>query len=302
MASFTDLPGYLGFTSKGVIAIHANWPAYPEEHGWQLPLLWFSIFPTGTRFNPIDDIDRCVLFLADLKCNKSDKFDESNFHVAVWHEDLLALQSQGYIRGVKSTCHRARETAFRKKLFELGKLYYEVEGEMKELILPPIKDYDCPDRDWPAFPNNSISLTAKGRLAAARVLVEIPRRELKGLGNRVRAALEAQWFDTAVREACVALETELKAEVGGPLYGDRLVEAFAKKIKDSKLFRETFLKTFRIELRAVFKFLRNDFMHNLRKLDEKRCIAILFRVAKVRNSFAAIRDGLNETSRKRTSS
>ena len=83
MNSLKDFPGYLGFTSQGVIAIHADWPAYPEEHGWQLPLLWLSIFPARTKFVAVSDIDRCVLLLADLKCNKSDKFDEKNFHLAV---------------------------------------------------------------------------------------------------------------------------------------------------------------------------------------------------------------------------
>jgi hypothetical protein len=28
-----DHPGYLGLTSEGVIAIHADWPIYPIEHG-----------------------------------------------------------------------------------------------------------------------------------------------------------------------------------------------------------------------------------------------------------------------------
>lgn len=28
-----DHPGYFGMTSRGVIAIHADWPMYPFEHG-----------------------------------------------------------------------------------------------------------------------------------------------------------------------------------------------------------------------------------------------------------------------------
>ena len=81
-----DHPGYLGFTSKWIIAIHADWPAYPEEHGAQPTLFCLTMFPRGTRFLGIDDIDRCCLFLADLKSTKKDDvFDDRNFHVAVWH-------------------------------------------------------------------------------------------------------------------------------------------------------------------------------------------------------------------------
>lgn len=59
-----DHPGYLGFTSAGVVAIHADWPVYPVEHGWLVALASLGSFPDGTAFSPLDDIDRCLLFLA----------------------------------------------------------------------------------------------------------------------------------------------------------------------------------------------------------------------------------------------
>ena len=211
MNSLKDFPGYLGFTSQGVIAIHADWPAYPEEHGWQLPLLWLSIFPARTKFVAVDDIDRCVLFLADLKCNKPDKFDEKNFHLAVWHEDLLELQAKGFVRGVRAASHRKWEKVFRKKLFAHGKLYYKgPDGNLKEFVPRPIEEWDCHDRDWPIFQDDSITLTSNGRMAALELLKATPRRELRPLGKRVMAALDAELFDTAIREACVTLETDLR--------------------------------------------------------------------------------------------
>ena len=45
-----DHPGFFGITSQGVIAIHADWPMYPEEHGADLALLWLTALPQGTRF------------------------------------------------------------------------------------------------------------------------------------------------------------------------------------------------------------------------------------------------------------
>jgi len=99
-----DSQGFFGITSQGVIAIHADWPIYPEEHGVELALLWLTAFPQETRFKPIDDIDRCILLMADMKgSNKADTFDKRNLHVAVWHEDLLDLQERGFINGAHST-------------------------------------------------------------------------------------------------------------------------------------------------------------------------------------------------------
>ena len=90
-----DHPGFFGMTSKGVIHIHADWPVYPEEHGANLVLFWLTAFPNGTAFKSIDDIDRCSLFLADVKySNRANQSDERNFHVAVWHDDLLSLRKK----------------------------------------------------------------------------------------------------------------------------------------------------------------------------------------------------------------
>jgi hypothetical protein len=57
--------GYLGYWHRGeyVVAIHADWPAYPGP-GAVNALYDMCQFPHGTVFTPIDDIDRCVLFVA----------------------------------------------------------------------------------------------------------------------------------------------------------------------------------------------------------------------------------------------
>ena len=73
----SDFPGYLGWTSQGVIAIHADWPAYPAEHGWGAALASFGMFPEGTQFARIDDIDQCLLFIAPAYSRSPDEFDAS---------------------------------------------------------------------------------------------------------------------------------------------------------------------------------------------------------------------------------
>jgi len=73
---------------------------YPEEHGAELALLWLTAFPNGTSFKKIDDIDQCLLLIADVRGSNQNPFSERHFHVAIWHEDLRELHRQGLINGV----------------------------------------------------------------------------------------------------------------------------------------------------------------------------------------------------------
>jgi len=110
--SLQDHRGFFGITSQGAIAIHADWPMYPEEHGADLALAWLTALPNGTAFERIDDIDRCSLLLANVKCSdQADPFDGRNFHVAVWHEDLLQLRTSGFVDGVSPVSERRWEEA-----------------------------------------------------------------------------------------------------------------------------------------------------------------------------------------------
>ena len=66
---------------------HADWPVYPSGQGWESALRSLAAFPLSTRFRQIDEIDRCLLFVAvgEEKCLKpqDDLFDSRWFHVAV---------------------------------------------------------------------------------------------------------------------------------------------------------------------------------------------------------------------------
>ncbi|WP_262391881.1 hypothetical protein [Nocardiopsis sp. CNR-923] len=92
--------GYGGSSGTLTLAIHADWPAYPCAPGGLHGLFDLAQFPEGTLFDPIDDIDRCVLFVAYKYDPKKpdrpkDPFSVDAYQVAIWHEDLLSLQEQG---------------------------------------------------------------------------------------------------------------------------------------------------------------------------------------------------------------
>src|SRR3954464_4375134 len=89
--------GYGGSSGTFILGIHANWPAYPCTPGGLHGLFDLAQFPEGTLFDPIDDIDRCTLFVAyKIDSKKPDRpkdpFSVDAYQVAIWHEDLLSLQ------------------------------------------------------------------------------------------------------------------------------------------------------------------------------------------------------------------
>jgi hypothetical protein len=51
-------PGFLGYRSSGVVAIHADWPMYAAQHDWPTAPIGLGSFPTGTTFSLLDDIDQ----------------------------------------------------------------------------------------------------------------------------------------------------------------------------------------------------------------------------------------------------
>lgn len=275
-----DHPGFFGMTSQGVIAIHADWPIYPEEHGADLALLWLTAFPLGTRFKCIDDIDRCNLFMADVKCsNKADLFDKRNLHVAIWHEDLLDLRSRGFVDGVSAVSER-RWMEIKRTQLPPGPLSIKLhDGTVQEILLPSLAEFDNNVFSWPEFLSD-LAVTAAGRSHVASLLSNLSD-DLAILGDRIQPLLELHFFDTAVREACVGLEHRIKTWLNSDRWGDSLVEEFVLRLREEGDHPNTHIQVLRGQLRTAFKFIRNDFMHNLVNVDETQCRAFLFWLARV---------------------
>ncbi len=94
MGGLFDHPGYLGLTSLGVIAIHADWPVYPAEHGSEVALRTLGQFPRDNSLSVVDSIDQCFLLRLDTPRDMKDPF-----YCAIWHKDALELLTAGFIRG-----------------------------------------------------------------------------------------------------------------------------------------------------------------------------------------------------------
>jgi hypothetical protein len=283
-------PGNLGAARGSLLTIHhADWPAYPQGDDFYTPLLQLTAFPPGTEFLVVDDIDQSFLVVADVKGKKlDDPHDQKHFHVAIWYEDLRELHQRGLIEGVELVSEqRWQEEHWRRVKQDvpdgatLG--YLGTDGEFIPVKEPDFAEYDDEQGGYVISTDCRLRITNSGR----RVLLTELRKEWTdlhvGVGERVAHLFNLAYYDTAIREACVQLEDEIKKYVSLDLWGNPLAEKFVTKLREEKKLLESYLRTFRQELRTVFKFIRNDFMHNLREADEAAAYAMLFRIARVRS-------------------
>ena len=220
------------------------------------------MFPQGTTFAALDDIDRCILFLAQGQSDAEvEPLDERNFHVAAWHEDLLDLADRYLLQGI----HRITELTWRinhdRALAGLDpvrssaegmakgapKFFYELpDGTFREAPSPSADKYDDDELDW-ATTDKVVTLTDVGW----RTLDEFLGGRLEitpALASRVQPMLARGHYDTVIRDIGAALETSMRSYVGSRSYGTRLIEEFISHLRASGRFIDAQLKILRIEL------------------------------------------------------
>lgn len=291
-------PGYFGMTSRGVVAIHADWPAYPIEHGWQIAVLTLGAFPQGTEFKQVDDIDGCSLMLAQGYGDYSDPYDERAFHVAIWHEDLLEACDIGLIEGPERLTEREHEERKREKLRQeimraqekaghslvpgdpLDLLGYMKDGEFVRFELPPLDSFDGDEeefvyRSWLGIDSlGCVRLTETGWSSLDELwpsVTSVP----ECAQSRVEPILQSGHFDTALRELGVIIESRIREIVGSKNFGQKLIDEFIGHLYSSDLFLNSDLKVLRANLRTSFKFVRNEFAHNVVDLERRRGCALV---------------------------
>ena len=271
-------PGYLGLTSDGVVLIHADWPTYGVTHGWEHSLVRLGMFPRKTVFTGIDDVDQCVLFLVGDPRAVKDKWSERHFHVAGWHEDLLELMRLGYVSG--NTLTASGWSALRaKELFEFTQTL--LGGAAADVPRPSAADFsDAEALHGLAF-DDGLVVSDPGWDALERLLFNEKHRIADEILARIRGVMSLGQYDTAIREACVLIESRIRAAIGSQSYGQTLINEYFAKLGATGRVLPAWLKVIRSEFRALFRFVRNDYMHNLRTISETQCYAILCQTSSV---------------------
>jgi hypothetical protein len=269
------------FYEGGFELIHADWPIYPTGHGARLALESFGNFQRGTKFTRIDDIDQCDLFVANLSQNTNDPLNYQHYHVAIWHEDLVALHQNGWISGMQFLT-----------VYESALIYYEriksdpsfwIDGKLT-LPKPQREVFDDPDKLELQFVDEiSISEVGFQELLDFSSPRRSPFHAL--LESHIFPLMEIGYYDTAVREGCLLVECKLRKITGTDLYGQTLINSFLKQWKESEGGNtSTSWKILRGELRTLFKFLRNHYVHNLVALNQDHTYAILAQISRVLNA------------------
>jgi hypothetical protein len=293
------VPGQLGHVSAGEWeAIHADWPAYPGDKSWEVALLRFGDFPTGTQFTCLDIIDQCALMVAEVGIRELDRFDERHIHVAVRLSELIDLDERGLITGVEFDSELTPEQMHLKRT--LGPDAYDrvmsgrevigtmIDGQFRPTPLPvgdPLDDEW--EEDWnedprtpehvAIFEGTTLQLTEAAQPEIEHVgksMLNIPA----SVQNRIPVFLSAQLFDTAVRDLGATLETRMRQVTGTTAYGHSLIDQYIQLLLDDGSYLPARLRSLRQELRAIFKFVRNEFAHGLHDIAPSRGYALVSRM------------------------
>jgi hypothetical protein len=307
MSSLFDHPGYLGY--GGVLAIHADWPAYPFSMEWESALLNFGQFPIGTRFFKIDDIDMCVLFLTrDPSGVKDNIYSPKYFHLAAWHESLNTLQENGFITGIlPSSQYEWELEKFKRMVEEVG---YETnkDGDIivtrdrnGELVTSIIKKPHPDDYEREGFARieGHVTLTSAGIQEIERMSKNL--RISEDIWSHSSPFITIRKYDTAIRETVLFIETRIRKLFSSakknekPLHGAPLVDAHIAMIEQKFGNNRAWIKNYKNEIRSLFSFTRNDFMHNFKDLEEAQTKVILARIDGIYQQYLDLERGLTKS-------
>lgn len=294
-------PGFLGY--GGIIAIHADWPIYPRGIGWEFALASLGNFTKNTNFYQIDDIDCCKLFISENPNGFKDPFNYKYYHIAIWDEDLITLKQKGYITGVLELSDFEYDM---KKFEEVKSLlrggYVEDadgnidipllndKGEVhiskyyKPLSVEDEEDVYCNRVNIPEF----VKLTDVGfeKMKELAAIVEISPK----LSELTEPFVNISRYDTAIREASLFIETEIKNYHNkSNLYGQKLVNYHIDEVvRCNDNFFSSAIKSYRGELRTIFKFVRNDFAHNFKTITQEQFKFLLNRIDSVYREYCEV--------------
>lgn len=173
-----------------------------------------------------------------------------------------------------------------------GLLWQQADGALEPVPPPELEDADDFGPSKRVVIDDAVSMTRSGHAALIEVLTADQTHIPEELLCRANPAIQAGLYDTAVRDACILLESCMREVMNTNDFGATLIDRFFTRVLDSEQHPSAHLKTLRVEVRSLFKFIRNDFAHNFRVLSEAQCSALLSRISFVYNDVSAIAHSL----------
>jgi hypothetical protein len=108
---------------------------------------------------------------------------------------------------------------------------------------------------------------------------------------RLEIILGRQLYDTALRELGVMLESRMREHVGSTAFGAKLVDEFVENLTESGSYLNSYVKVLRVSLRTAFKFIRNEFAHNLVDLPKSRAVILIGQMSALLEDVSELVDG-----------
>ncbi len=261
-------------------------------------MLRLGDFPLGTEFQCISVIDQCALFVTQIDKKEPDLFSEKHMHVAIRLTELLEMDERGLVNGVviETEMSPAQVHAKRSQGPELWartqageKVYIQLaNGQMVPVELDRDEEWTEDDRAFALMSPRSTELVGmyEGTLisltsAAGPEIERLTREALEippSLQDRITVQLNAGLFDSVIRDLGAALETRMRVVTGSQGFGKNLIEQYIKALQKNQDDLPAHIKSLRQELRSIFKFIRNEFAHNLVELEPSRGYAFISRL------------------------
>ena len=144
---------------------------------------------------------------------------------------------------------------------------------------PNLDEIDDSIQCFADIADDGMTLTESGYKVLQRLLIKNQELLDSELLKRIEPIIKINYYDTAVREACLLLETRVRTLTGTALFGNNLVEHYYLRLVQSNMYTGASLKIIRTDLRSIFKFIRNEHAHNISNISFDQCIAILVRVS-----------------------
>jgi len=297
----------------GLMHVADTSPIFPIGEGWDIALRTLSNFPFGTKLYELEEICRLKLLInLPQKSWGKDPYNEKNYHCAVWDNELIELKRKGLINGVTEANEwEWRINNFKKitKPYPKSKYpmfynenndfigFYREDSKFINIIENPEKSFileyfggEISDEDFFevaeeynfraekefALIEDGITINSEG----INVLLEISQEFNlnKDLHERVEPLIRIGYYDTVIRENAIYFESLLKDIHKTQKYGDQLIDEHIKKcIENNNGIFNAGLKVYRQELRTINKYIRNEFIHNLKEIDVAQFNAILYR-------------------------
>jgi hypothetical protein len=293
------------FQYGGIWGISDECSIFPIGKGWEIALRTIASYPSGTKLYELEEVIGLKMLINKPRNRiQGNPYDEKFLHCAIWCEDILALAERGFIKGAVP----ATEFEWELRRFQIlinqglstnenGDIVCYLGDEKKKTIIPRPKlenyieeysDEALSDEDRAelieeynrfkpfVFIPFALELSEKGRkyILENSQVFEIPQR----IEQRIRPLIEISYYDTAIREVAILFEAMLKKFHKSTLFGEELIEFHIDKcISANQNQYAAGIKIYRQELRKVNRFIRNEYLHNLKEVDQTEFYSILYK-------------------------